>query len=95
MAGWTTGEAARLLEMRRAGLTIYAMARLLGRTEDSVRGFVTRNGITARPRWEASEVEFLTENYPTRGARWCAARLLRTEKAVWDKARRLGLRGGA
>ena len=94
MAEWTTGEVARLLSMRRMGLTTYAMARILKRSEGSVRGCISRLGMTARPRWDGAEVEFLMDNSRVRGAAWCADRLCRTEKAVWDKARRLGLRSG-
>lgn len=92
MADWTTGEVARLLSMRRRGLTTFAIAHHLGRTEDSVRGFITRSGMVTRPRWDAAEVAFMLDNYQRHGARFCAERLCRTEKAVWDKARRMGLR---
>ena len=91
MADWTTGEVALLTDMKRRGLTDYAIGRLLGRGEGSVRGCVSRHGAVVRPRWDAAEVAFLTEWYRQMGARWCAERLMRSEKAVWDKARRLGL----
>lgn len=90
---WTTNEVTQLLDMKRRGLTTYAMARLLGRSEDSVRGCVARLGAVSRPRWDAAEVEFLNDNYREHGARWCSERLCRTEKAVWDKARRMGVAG--
>lgn len=42
------------------------------------------------------EDAFLTENYPRRGARWCADRLPgRTKQAIYDRARRLKLSRGA
>lgn len=94
MADWTTGEVAELLAMRRRGLTTYAMARILKRSEGSVRGCIQRLGMTARPRWDGAEVAFLLDNYCLHGAAWCGERLCRSEKAVWDKARRLGLRAG-
>ena len=92
MASWTTGEVARLLHMRRSGLTEYAIARHLHRSEDSVRGCCQRLGATVRPRWDGAEVAFLMDNYRSRGAAWCAERLCRSEHAVRDKALRMGLR---
>lgn len=93
MADWTTVEVARLLDMRRRGLTTYAIAHHLGRSEASVRGCIARHGANAQPRWDEAEVEFLTEHYTERGAGWCAERLCRTVRAVGCKARRLGLQG--
>lgn len=91
---WTTLEVRALVEMRHDGLTTYAIARIMGRSEGSVRGCISRVGATSSPRWTASEVEFLQENYQELGACECAARLLRTPRAVECKAGRLGLTGG-
>lgn len=91
---WTTSEVAELLSMKRRGLTTYAISRHLRRTEGSVRGCIARLGAVSRPRWDGAEVAFLMDNYHLRGAAWCAERLCRTERAVADKARRMGLRHG-
>ena len=92
MAVWTTCEVKALLRMRRQGLTEYAIAHHLKRSEDSVRGACARLGATVRPRWDGAEVAFLMDNYRSHGARWCAERLCRSEHAVRDKALRMGLR---
>ncbi len=95
MREWTTREVMELLSMRRKGLTTYAMARHLGRSEDSVRGAIQRLGATARPRWDGAEVAFLRDNYWTRGCAWCAERLCRSTEAVRAKAARMGMRPSA
>ncbi len=92
MREWTTREVQQLLSMRRRGLTTFAIARHLKRSEDSVRGAIQRIGATVRPRWDGAEVALLLDNYGDRGARWCAERLCRSEHAVRDKALRMGLR---
>lgn len=91
---WTTGEVAELLAMKRRGLTTYAMARHLKRSEGSVRGALARLGMTTRPRWDGAEVAFLLDMYHVLGPSGCAERLCRSEHAVRDKALRLGLRLG-
>lgn len=92
MREWTTREVMDLLAMRRRGLTTYAMARHLGRSEDSVRGAIQRLGATARPRWDGAEVSFLQTHYWTKGCAWCAERLCRSKEAVRAKAARMGMR---
>ena len=92
---WTTREVMDLLAMRRRGLTTYAMARHLGRSEDSVRGAIQRLGATARPRWDGAEVSFLQTHYWVKGCAWCSERLCRSKEAVRAKAARMGMRPSA
>jgi hypothetical protein len=41
--------------------------------------------------WSEKEVNFLKENYPDKGQVYCSKSLNRTERAVRDKARKLGI----
>jgi len=92
---WTTGERARLTEMRRRGMTVYAIARELGRTPGTVYKALSQMHFTLEQGWTPEETEWLGENYHDHGVRECAAALGRTESAVKIKASRLGLaRGG-
>lgn len=41
--------------------------------------------------WSEEEINFLKENYPNKGQIYCSKSLNRTERAVRDKARKLGI----
>lgn len=45
----------------------------------------------ARKFWSEEEVNFLKKNYPDKGQSYCSKSLNRTERAVRDKARKLGI----
>lgn len=41
--------------------------------------------------WTEEEISFLQENYPNKGSAFCEEKLKRTNRAVRDKARKLGI----
>jgi hypothetical protein len=43
-------------------------------------------------RWSSQECQFLTENYPQKGLKWCAENLNRVDASIRSQASKLGLR---
>lgn len=79
---WTLHEIAEATRMRMGGMTVYAIARELGRSETAVGTMLSNRGVVVYPRMTEDERVFLRDNYREHGTAYCARRLGRTRDAV-------------
>ncbi len=79
---WTTQEINLLYSLRRRGVAVSEIARILNRTEGGIYKQLSKRGITTVPRWSDDELEFVKQHYRVEGVAYCSYHLGRSTAAI-------------
>jgi len=92
---WSNNEVAKLKTLYGTGYTLDEIARILGRTKNSINNKLRRIGMAKRFKerlWSKEDDKLLKELYPVLPVNEVAKRLNRTVASVYNRAIRFGIR---